>query len=94
MTGLLDDVVVVLELLPERELDPEDELNEEEPLLDDEVSLPLLEPELLPDELLADDADEELLPELFLLAPALDLLGAAPWVALPPPEEPLELTLP
>ena len=93
MTGLLDDVVVVLKLLPEPELDPEDELDEEEPPLDDEVSLPLLDPELLPDELLADDADEELLPELFLLAPALDLVGAAPWGALLP-EEPLELTLP
>ena len=79
MTGLLAVVVVVLELVPEPELDPEDEPDDvEEPLPDDEVSLPLLDPELLADKPLPDDDDEEPLPEPFLLAPALDLVVAAP----------------
>ena len=94
MTGLLDDVVVVLELAPEPELDPEDEPDDEEPLPDDEVSPPLLDPELLADEPLPDDDVEKPLPEPFLLAPVLDLVVVAPCVELLPPEDPLELLLP
>ena len=91
MTGLVEDVVVVLELVPEPELDPENESeDEEEPLPDDELSPPL-NPELVLDEPLPEDDDEEPLPELFLLA--LALVVTAPWAELPP-EEPLELLLP
>ncbi len=101
MTGLLDDVVVVLELLLELmlepELDPEDELDDdEESPPDDEPLLPPA-PELLPDEpLLDDEEDEEPLPALRLLEPALGLalIVVAPWDELLLPEELVELLLP